>query len=93
MSDVVRGYADPLALLGSERCVLVNDERLFNTDVPVIILPVSDGKCGPFDSRMLNRNTDARNITKEGEWVAIPRDDFLEIRTAIAALFEGDEHE
>ena len=60
----------------------------------VTILPHSGEAVGPFKKRMLKRNTDARNINgNQGGWVAIPREDYDELRAAIASLFEELDHE
>ena len=85
MSEIVK------AVLGVEECLMMGIRQLEDLSpgerVPVLILPIEDGKVGPFE-RPKWRNTDARNITTEEGWIAMPRADYDKIRAAISRLFE-----
>ena len=90
MREIVRGRCFPWDLKDFNRrhfVAVVDDTRKEKEDIEVLILPIEDGKVGPFE-RPKWRNTDARNITTEEGWIAMPRADYDKIRAAISRLFE-----
>jgi len=90
MSEIVK------AVLGVEECLMMGIRQLEDLSpgerVPVLILPIGDGRCGPFGKWMARElEAAAYQLAKAGYTVSPLR--VKEIATAISRLFEEVESE
>jgi len=95
MSEIVRGRCFPWDLKDFNRrhfVAVVDDTRKEKEDIEVLILPIEDGKCGPFEKEMTTHlMAAAGQLDKEG-YLTSPQI-VRRIATAISRLFEEVESE
>jgi len=84
MSEIVKGYQSKNGMLKTT--------RHFDDDKPVLILPIEDGKCGPFEKWMMDYLKESA-IDDEGQGLLLNASSCREIRAAISRLFEEVESE
>ena len=83
MSEIVRGYQSKNGMLKTT--------RHFDDDKPVLILPIEDGKCGPFTKKMATFLKLVAETTPP--YATSTKTMALKIATAISRLFEEVESE